>query len=260
MDGRRRVHRVRAVRDRPRAHLVRPGGEERDQAEQPVGQGDDPVQPRLGDAELLHEHRRLVRLQLAELHLDPGREGIDHGVPVVVAGGDRAATRSPAPARSPSPTFSSTSTGFWVRNRNPRIAFSSSGSSSTSRIGVPGLERLVEPPQDDFLALVRLRARPGSRAGRCPEPLEAALGHRQVGQDELEVEALEVAGGVDAAVGMRDAQGPRTRGPRGAARRSRAAARGGRPAAPRCRRAPRSRAAAPAGRRRSRRPGRSSSA
>ena len=30
-----------------------------------------------------------------------------------------------------------------------------------------------------------------------------ALGHRQVGEHELEVEPLEVAGGVDAAVGMR---------------------------------------------------------
>ena len=31
------------------------------------------------------------------------------------------------------------------------------------------------------------------------EPLEAALGHRQVGERELEVELLEVAGRVDAA-------------------------------------------------------------
>ena len=35
------------------------------------------------------------------------------------------------------------------------------------------------------------------------QPLEPALGHREVGEDELEVEPLEVARRVDAAVGMR---------------------------------------------------------
>ena len=136
-----------------------------------------------------------------------------------------------------------------------------------------------EPEAADRLLLVRVEAqvadrrarlerRRGSGAGRPPrarsprarralpwrplrlEPLEAPLGHRQVGEHELEVEPLEVARRVDAAVGVRARPGPRTRGRRGAAHRSRAAARGGRPAAPRSRRALRSRPAARAGRRR----------
>ena len=61
----------------------------------------------------------------------------------------------------------------------------------------------MEPAQDDLLALV------GLALGRRPvpaaalEPLEPPLGHREVGQGELEVEPLEVAGRVDAPVRMR---------------------------------------------------------
>ena len=61
----------------------------------------------------------------------------------------------------------------------------------------------MEPPQDDLLALVRLALGRRPVPAAALQPLEAALGHRQVGQDELEVEALEVARRVDAAVGMR---------------------------------------------------------
>ena len=54
------------------------------------------------------------------------------------------------------------------------------------------------------------------------EPLEAPLHDRQVGQDELEIEVLEVAPRVHVAVRMRHATGPRTRGRRGGAHPSRA--------------------------------------
>ena len=104
--------------------------------EQPVRQGDHPVQARLGDAELLHEDRRLVGLELAELHLDLGRQRLDHGVLVSIRPGDRS-TSGGRRARSPSPTLSRTRTGFSVRNRKPRIAFASSASRPRSRIGVP---------------------------------------------------------------------------------------------------------------------------
>ena len=65
------------------------------------------------------------------------------------------------------------------------------------------LEAGMEPLEDDLLALG------GLALGRRPVPaarleaLEPALRHRQVGEQELEVEPLEVAGGVDAPVGMR---------------------------------------------------------
>ena len=104
---------------------------------------------------------------------------------------------------SPSPTLSRTRTGFWVRNRKPRIAFSSSASSPRSRIGEPASSAGVDAPQDDLLALVRLALGRGAVPAARLEPLQAPLGHRQVGEHELEVEPLEVARGVDAAVGMR---------------------------------------------------------
>ena len=114
-----------------------PGGQERDEPEQLVRQRDDPVQAGLGDAELLHEHRRLVGLELAELHLDPGRQGLDHRVLVRIAGPDRARRAPARAARSPSPTLSRTRTGFSVRKRKPRMALLSSASRPRSRIGVP---------------------------------------------------------------------------------------------------------------------------
>ena len=197
------VDRGRAVRDRPGADLVRPGGQERDQAEQPVRQVDDPTEPGFRDPELLHEHGRLVGLELAELHLDLGRQRLDEGVAGACTRRRSAPTSSGAAARSPSPTLSSTRTGFWVRKRKPRIAFSSSGSRARSRIGVPGLETGVDPPQDGILALGRLALGGVAVPGAGLEPLDPALGHRQVGQQELEVEPLEVARRVDAAVGVR---------------------------------------------------------
>ncbi len=83
------------------------------------------------------------------------------------------------------------------------MAFSSSGSSSTSRIG--------EPASSATLSRRRTTSSRSfdSRSACVPcrplvlEPLEPAIGHRQVGEDELEVEPLEVAGRVDAAVGVR---------------------------------------------------------
>ena len=61
----------------------------------------------------------------------------------------------------------------------------------------------MDPAQDRVLALGRL-AFGGIAVPRAGlEPLDPALGHRQVGEHELEVEPLEVAGRVDAPVGMR---------------------------------------------------------
>ena len=66
-----------------------------------------------------------------------------------------------------------------------------------------GLQALVQPAQDDLLALVRLALGGRAVAAAPLEPFQPAFGHRQVGEDELEVEPLDVAGGVDAPVGMR---------------------------------------------------------
>src|SRR5436190_6147827 len=73
MDGARSVDRGRAVVDRPGPDLVGARCQERDQSEEPVAERDHAVEAGLGDPELLHEHRGIARLELAELHLDPGR-------------------------------------------------------------------------------------------------------------------------------------------------------------------------------------------
>ena len=156
-----------------------------------------------GQPELLHERGGLVGVELAELHLDLGRQRVDER-----HGDGRSARRSRPRSRSPtamsvSPTLSSTRTGFWVRKRKPRIAFSSSPVSSRSRIGQPSTRPAWSRLEDRLLALVGVPfgLRPVTAARL--EPLEAALGHRQVGQDELEVEPLEIAPGVDRALGVR---------------------------------------------------------
>ncbi len=69
-------------------------------------------------------------------------------------------------------------------------------------MGEPADQPGVEPGQDGLLPLVRFALGGCTVAAGRPEPLEPAFGHRQVGQDELQVEPLEVAPGVDRAVGM----------------------------------------------------------
>ena len=162
-----RVHRGRPVRDRPGAHLVRSGGQEADEPEQPVREGDDPVQAALGDAQLLGEDGRLLRVELAELHLDPGRERVHERVAVVVAGGDLDATSSAGPASSPSPTLSRTRTGFWVRKRKPRSAFSSSAIEPGVADRVAVDEADPDPLQDRPPRARSPRARPACRGDRC---------------------------------------------------------------------------------------------
>ena len=127
------------------------------------------------------------------------RQRVDHRVPVRVAGampsderrraGDLALAdveqhehrllgEEPEAADAPSPR----------RRRAARLADRRPASSA-------GLSR----SRIDLLALVRLALGRRAVAAASPEPLEAALDHREVGQDELEVELLEVAGRVDGA-------------------------------------------------------------
>ena len=61
-----------------------------------------------------------------------------------------------------------------------------------------GLEALVDPLQHDLLALGRFALGRGAVPAAALQALEPALGHREVGEHELEIELLEVAGGIDA--------------------------------------------------------------
>ena len=155
--------------------------------------------------ELLHEHGRLVGLELAELHLDPAPTARRPCACWCSIAGRRPPRRARAPpARSLSPTLSRTSTGFWVRNRKPRIAFSSSASRPEVADRRAGLEALVDPARGRPPRARPPRARPACRGGRCVlsrSRRRSAIG--EVGEHELEVEPLEVARRVDAPVGMR---------------------------------------------------------
>ena len=61
----------------------------------------------------------------------------------------------------------------------------------------------MDPAQDDLLAPGRLALGLRAVLAAALEPLEPALGHREVGERELEIELLEVARGIDAARRMR---------------------------------------------------------
>ena len=202
MDRARGIDRRRTVADRPGPDLVGPGGEERDQAEQPVATGAmTRSRPDSAIPSSSMNDRRLLGLQLADLHLDPRRQRLDQRVLVLVRA-PRCRRRAPrAAAMSLSPMLSRTSTGFWVRNRKPRIAFSSSASSSTSRIGRPASRAgLRAARRIDHLALVGFALGRRAVASARREPLEPPLDHREVGEHELEVEPLEVAPRVDRAL------------------------------------------------------------
>ncbi len=143
----------------------------------------------------------LVGFELAELHLDPRRQGIDEGVAMVVAAGDP---------------------GHELRlARDVRLAhveqhedgLLGQEAEATDGLLVVSVELDVadraalhqcgvKPLEDRLLALVgvALGLRPVA-PGRA-EPLEPALGHRKVGEDELEVKPLDVTPRVDRSFGV----------------------------------------------------------
>src|SRR5262245_34306840 len=61
----------------PGAHLLRPRGEEGQEAEQPVSRADDAVEPWLGEAEVGEEGRAVALLELGDLRLDRGADRDD---------------------------------------------------------------------------------------------------------------------------------------------------------------------------------------
>ena len=197
VDGRR------PVGDRPGADLVRAGGLEADQPEEAVREGDDPVQAALGDAQLRAEGGGLFLVQLAELHLDPGRERVHERVPVVVASGDR--RHELAGSREVALTH--------VQEDEDRLlGQEAEAPQGLLLVGIePGVadrmavrEGASDSLEDHALPLVRLALGGRPVATRPAQPLQAPVDHGEVGQDELEVELLQVPPGVHGAgrVGM----------------------------------------------------------
>ena len=72
MDGTRGFDRVSAAGDGPGTRLVRPGGEEADEAEQVVAGADDAYHARALQPEILAEDLRFLLVKLPDLHLDLG--------------------------------------------------------------------------------------------------------------------------------------------------------------------------------------------
>ena len=69
--------------------------------------------------------------------------------------------------------------------------------------GLPGFEAFVQALEDDLLAFGRFALRGRPMAPAALQPFQPPLGHREIGEDELEIESFEVARRVDAAVRMR---------------------------------------------------------
>src|SRR5690606_18454354 len=75
MDDAGRLRRARSLLDRPGAHLLRPGGEEGDEAEKRVAGADEAVEAGLGEAERFQELLLLGIGELGDLGLNGGRDG-----------------------------------------------------------------------------------------------------------------------------------------------------------------------------------------
>src|ERR1019366_6412235 len=146
------------------------------------------------DPQLLHEGQRLVRLELAELHLDPRRERVDHPPAALVATGD---------AGHDLGLTGDIALAHVEQDEDRFLGEEAEASKGLFLVAVQldiadrgALDETgMEPGQDRLLALVRLALGWGAVATGCPEPLETPLGDGQVGQDELEIEPLEVPPG-----------------------------------------------------------------
>ena len=147
--------------------------------------------------------RRLVRLELAQLHLDPRRQRLDHHVR---RAGSRRRSRSTSGRRLGQVLLAD------VEEHEDRLLGEEpEPADGLLLVGVEtqvadrraGLETLVQTPDDDLLSLggLALGRRAVTRARL--EPLEPSLGHGEIGEEELEVEPLEVARRVDGALRVR---------------------------------------------------------
>ena len=142
-----------------------------------------------------------VGFELAELHLDLCGQRIDHRVLVRVArddaldecGGRREVALSHVEQHEHGLLGQEAEPADRLRvvRVEPQIADRRAG-----------LEALVDPAQHDLFAPGRLAFRLCAVLAAALEALEPALGHREVGERELEIELLEIACGIDAAGGM----------------------------------------------------------
>ena len=88
---------------------------------------------------------------------------------------------------SPSPTFSSTSTGFSVRKRKPRMRFCSSSPFFEIADGLSLSQSRRQPSPARLLPFVLLALGRGAVTARCLQLLDALLHDREIGEHELEV-------------------------------------------------------------------------
>ena len=179
---------VLAAPDRPRPRLLRAGGEERDQVEQPVGRQADPVECGLLDPEVVQERLRLVGGELGQLGLDLGVDRDAFGVPRSRGvGRPAAATASGLPLSSTLATYRvglavSRSTGSGISTAAERAgrpcparpsAVSSAACSATASLS-PLLAVLADPLSRRSIAVL-------------------------VGQDQLQLDRLGVVQRIDPA-------------------------------------------------------------
>ncbi len=195
----------RAALDRPRAALVLARRQEGDEPEQLVGRADHAVEARLGEPQVLAEGLRVLRRQLGHLGLDRGRDRADS---------EPGLARVLLEARALEPRGRLADLLLTeVGDEQHRLAGQERVAAQPRLLVLRelelaqrplGFERLLQPLEERALAHVL------GLVGLLDvglEPLEPALDRGEVGEDQLELEHLRVAQGVERAVGVRRALG-----------------------------------------------------
>ena len=206
-----------AVRPRRRCQRLRglrlAGGEERVQLEQLEGAAHDALEARLADAEIRAHRRRLLVVELRQLGLQPRGDGDHAGAVRGGVLGDRRGHLVARPRRRSRRTARAWRSAAGAGARRPAPP----PGTGTVRAGRPGLQR-----RDDLAEPLLLGDRVLVAAARLAhDALVAALGLLEVGVDQLGLDRVDVAGGIDAALGVDDVRVAVRRARRGRARRSR---------------------------------------
>ncbi len=131
---------------------------------QRIGRGDELGPGRTLDPVILQKAPGVLLGQLADLHLQAGREGDDGRVAAVHPGPERAGGPRIRGRYRPRPGSRPTMSGFWVRNRYPRRRSSSSAVRSARRRGVSASRKprqrsraaFSRTSRSDFLAAICL--------------------------------------------------------------------------------------------------------
>src|SRR5438105_2825940 len=197
MNGRGRIQRCAAFVERPRAHLLLPGGEERDQAQQVVCGACHTVEPRLIQAEIQQECGPLGEVEVEQLGFYERRHG------------DRLTTRCRSALQylrgngiAGACLVHVDDDQEWLCGEEPEVTKRQAlrGAEPHGAHGLAGVEvRHDTVEQVDALDVLRLL-----QPHRLLCALEPPTHGLEIGELQLELDHIDVAAGIDAAFHMAD--------------------------------------------------------